>query len=59
MLDYKTDSVKEAKELVLRYKTQLELYADALERIFTTDDKKMTSEERLIYSFKLQEVVSL
>ena len=59
VLDYKTDSVKEAKELVLRYKTQLELYADALERIFTTDDKRMTAEERLIYSFKLQEVVSL
>ena len=34
LLDYKTDRVNAAKELIDRYSTQLKLYADALGRIF-------------------------
>jgi ATP-dependent helicase/nuclease subunit A len=59
LLDYKTDRVQKAEELVLRYKTQLELYADALARVFSNDQKKMTAEERLLYSFRLQEVIAV
>ena len=33
LLDYKTDFVTEPKELVLRYEEQLNLYADALNRV--------------------------
>jgi ATP-dependent helicase/nuclease subunit A len=59
LLDYKTDRVQKAEELVLRYKTQLELYADALARVFSNEQKKMTAEERLLYSFRLQEVIAV
>ena len=59
LLDYKTDRVKEAAELVLRYQKQLELYADALSRVFSREDKEVKAKERLIYSFRLQEVVNL
>ena len=48
VLDYKTDYVKSSEELVLRYKKQLELYAEALEQ---TTGKKV--KERVIYSFCL------
>lgn len=40
LLDYKTDRVKQAQELLMRYQTQLQLYADALSRVFSTDTKK-------------------
>ncbi len=59
VLDYKTDRVEESGELVLRYKTQLELYADALARIFSTKEKKLDTKECFIYSFHLKEVVRL
>jgi ATP-dependent helicase/nuclease subunit A len=59
LLDYKTDRVDSAEELILRYKLQLELYADALSKIFSNNEKKMTAKERLIYSFRLKEVISL
>ena len=59
LMDYKTDRVDSGKELVDRYQTQLELYAEALCKIFSTTDKKKTAEERLIYSFRLKEVVKL
>ena len=59
LLDYKTDRVKEAQELVMRYQKQLELYADALSRVFSKEGKKIDAKERLIYSFRLQEVVNL
>lgn len=59
LLDYKTDRVSHADELILRYGTQLDLYADALTRIFSTNKKKITAEEKLIYSFRLQEVVKV
>jgi ATP-dependent helicase/nuclease subunit A len=53
LLDYKTDRVEAAEELVLRYKTQLDLYADALKRIFSNETKQMDVKECLIYSFTL------
>ena len=59
LLDYKTDRVKQAQELLMRYQTQLQLYADALSRVFSTDTKKMVAEEKLIYSFHQKEVVTL
>lgn len=59
VLDYKTDRVGSGKELVDRYQTQLELYAEALCKIFSTKEQVKTAEERLIYSFRLQEVVKL
>lgn len=55
LLDYKTDRVDTADELVARYAAQLELYADALGRLFPG---KM-GVEKLIYSFCLREVVTL
>jgi ATP-dependent helicase/nuclease subunit A len=59
LLDYKTDRVQNAEELVLRYKTQLELYADALSRVFSNEEQTKTAEEKLLYSFRLQEVIAL
>ena len=54
LLDYKTDKVKTAGELADLYRTQLELYQEAIERAV---GKKV--KERLLYSFCLDEVVSL
>ena len=59
VLDYKTDRVKTADELVTRYETQLKLYADALSRIFSNDTYKIEKAESLIYSFRLDEVINL
>ena len=58
LLDYKTDAVRKKEELTARYETQLRLYADALGRIFDTKTKGM-QEECLIYSFRLQEVITI
>ena len=57
LLDYKTDRVNAAKELIDRYSTQLKLYADALGRIFSTDGKSIQADERLIYSLRLQQTI--
>jgi ATP-dependent helicase/nuclease subunit A len=59
LLDYKTDRVETAEELVVRYETQLELYADALARIFSNEKKQVIVKERLIYSFALHEVIAV
>ena len=59
LLDYKTDRVKTADELVMRYRTQLDLYADALTRVFSNEKRTLKAEEKLIYSFRLKEVVTL
>lgn len=59
LLDYKTDGVSSADELIKRYKTQLDLYADALQRVFTTNERKVIAQEKLIYSFALEEVINL
>lgn len=57
LLDYKTDRVSAARELILRYETQLKLYAKALGRVFSTETRQIQAEECLIYSFRLQEVI--
>ena len=48
LIDYKTDHVKDAEELVRRYRKQLEIYAESLEQM-----TGKTVKERIIYSFSL------
>ena len=57
LLDYKTDRVQQAKELIDRYETQLKLYADALEHVFAA--RKLKVKEILIYSFSLEQLITL
>lgn len=52
VLDYKTDRVNRACELVDRYHAQLDYYAKALEKL-----TGKTVKEKLIYSFALQEEI--
>lgn len=54
VLDYKTDKVLLAKELVDRYRAQLEYYAQALERL---TGKKV--KEKIIYSFALAQEIEV
>lgn len=54
VLDYKTDRVRVADELVSRYHAQLEYYAEALESL---TGKKV--KEKVIYSFALQEEIEV
>lgn len=54
LLDYKTDRVKNGKELADKYRAQIELYRSAIER---ATGKKV--KEQLLYSFCLNEVVEL
>ena len=48
LLDYKTDAVETAEELVKRYRVQLDYYAEALQQAFGA-----VSVDKMIYSFKL------
>jgi ATP-dependent helicase/nuclease subunit A len=63
LLDYKTDNVSAKEELIVRYKVQLELYADVLKRLFLSKDlykdQDSVEVESLIYFFKLKEVISV
>ena len=59
LLDYKTDRVQEVEELLTRYQRQLDLYAQALCRIFSTKERKIEHTENLIYSFCFNQVISL
>ena len=52
--DYKTDVVKEEKELIERYQVQLDYYAEALEKLTGKSVK-----EKIIYSFYLGREISL
>ncbi len=54
LLDYKTDRVDEAAELVLRYERQLLLYRDAIFKAYHIPVKEI-----LIYSFCLDETISI
>lgn len=54
ILDYKTDKVSKAEQLTKRYRMQLELYAEALQK---ATGKKL--KEKIIYSFSLQKAVSV
>lgn len=52
LLDYKTDSVETAEELITRYKAQLDYYQQALEQITGKRVK-----QRYIYSFTLKKEI--
>lgn len=54
VLDYKTDRVKTKEQLVGRYQTQLELYAEALAKVFEVEVG-----EKIIYSFALEDTIEL
>ena len=54
IVDYKTDRVGDAKELIHRYATQLKFYGKALEQLTGKRVK-----EKLIYSFWLQEEIEM
>ena len=56
LLDYKTDRVKLADELKYRYEKQLNLYADALWRIFSMRKKNLHI-EKIMYAFGLNKVI--
>lgn len=55
LMDYKTDRVDSAAELIKRYETQLRLYEEALNRRFPEKQVK----EIVIYSFRLAEAVRI
>ena len=54
VVDFKTDRVQNANQLISAYKEQLEIYSDACKRIF---GKKV--KERIIYSFALKKEIRL
>lgn len=54
LVDYKTDRVKSGDELIRRYKIQMDLYKEALERL-----TNMPVKASYIYSFRLHESVLL
>ena len=54
LADYKTDLVKNPKELILRYRVQLDYYEEALVRLTGKCVK-----EKLIYSFGLEQEITL
>lgn len=54
LLDYKTDRVDNATRLRDMYKEQLDLYAEALERIFPLPVK-----EKYLYSFRLNQAIEV
>lgn len=57
LLDYKTDSVTEAEELIARYGMQLKLYEEALNRVFASE--KLRVKEKFIYAFKFGAVLKV
>jgi len=52
VLDYKTDRVMNKEQLIGRYQTQLNLYAEALAKVFDVQIG-----EKLIYSFALEDII--
>ena len=54
LVDYKTDRIKSGDELIRRYKIQMDLYKEALERL-----TNMPVKASYIYSFRLHEAVLL
>ncbi len=59
VVDYKTDAVDNAGELVRRYQTQLDYYAEALEQLsgYGQSGEGLRTSEKIIYSFKLGEEI--
>jgi len=54
ILDYKTDRVENEQELIRRYRVQMELYEQALQRV-----KGLRVVRREIYSFALEKSILL
>ena len=54
VLDFKTDRVKDKQTLIERYEPQLNIYAEACEKLYAKPVK-----QKLIYSFALGEVIEL
>lgn len=54
VVDYKTDRVSQESELLERYHSQLEYYAEALERL-----TGKTVKQKVIYSFTLQQEIDV
>ena len=52
ILDYKTDRVDSAEELIRRYQVQMDLYAEALKRV-----KGLKVQKKIIYSFALEKEI--
>ena len=52
LLDYKTDAIKSADELIKRYRTQMDYYAEALEKI-----TGLRVKEKILYSFALEKEI--
>ncbi len=61
VLDYKTDAVERAEELISRYQVQLRYYAQALEQMsgYGAVGGGKPVKEQIIYSFKLAEEIRL
>lgn len=60
LLDYKTDRVDTGQQLIDRYAAQLNLYAEALERIYNSDgERTYRVKEKLLYSFRLGKVIRI
>lgn len=68
VLDYKTDAVESAEELIKRYQVQLDYYSEALTQIFgggktgahaASDGSAKPVKEQIIYSFKLGQEITL
>ena len=61
VLDYKTDAVSCAEELVKRYQVQLAYYSEALAQIYGYEPgvSGKPVKERIIYSFKLGEEITV
>lgn len=54
ILDYKTDRVASAQELIRRYQLQMDLYAEALKRV-----KGLKVQKKIIYSFALEQEIEV
>lgn len=54
LVDYKTDRVQNARDLTMRYKTQLNLYAEALERAY-----RLPVAEQILYSTAFNQQIIL
>ncbi len=54
LLDYKTDKVNKPEDLIGRYKAQIDIYANAIEKAM---GKKV--KEKLLYSFKFDTIVEV
>ena len=55
LLDYKTDRVECGADLVKRYQAQMELYEEAINRVFVNQGYKV--KKKILYSFRLNEAI--